>query len=55
MIQAIASLQPHTPNLNEFFLEYDMYDGRILEVFELEDIFGRKIMLNELKKMCEDN
>ena len=55
LIQAIEHIGKNTPDLNEFFLEYDVYDGRIFEIFELEDIFGHKINTNEFGRMCEDN
>ena len=48
-------LDPNIPSLNEFFLEYDVYDGRIFEVYELQDIFARKLSINDLNRMCEDN
>ena len=48
-------IDPNIPSLNEFFLEYDVFDGRILEDYELQDIFARKLTQSDIKKMCEDN
>lgn len=48
-------LDPNIPSLNEFFLEYDVYDGRIFELYELQDIFARKLSINDINRMCEDN
>ena len=33
----------HKQNLNKVFEEYDVYDGRILKVWELVEIFDYKV------------
>lgn len=48
-------ISPNIPSLNEFFLEYDVYDGRIFELYELQDIFARQLSINDINRMCEDN
>ena len=40
-------------SINQFFLEYDVYDGRTFEIYELQDIFGRQITDTKLFEMCE--
>ena len=40
ILRAIDSINKHVPDLNEFFLEFDPYEGRVFEMWELLDMFN---------------
>jgi len=40
ILRAIDMINKHVPDLNEFFLEFDPYEGRVFEMWELVDIFN---------------
>lgn len=55
ILRAIESINKHVPDLNEFFLEFDPYEGRVFEMWELVDIFNYLIRETALKSLCEEN
>ena len=55
IVQAINSINRNTPSLNKFFEEFDVYDGRVFEVWELEQILGGSVSSMELERAAEEN
>ena len=44
---AINKINAHMQDLNEFFEEFDVYEGRLFHSWELDEIFGGHITLNQ--------
>lgn len=55
LLKAIDTINRNVPSLNKFFEEFDVYDGRIFEVWELQQIFGRSVTQAELTGLSEEN
>ena len=51
----MKSINSRVESLDAFFEEYDVYDGRIFEVWELEEIFDYHVTAAELRRLCEEN
>jgi len=45
----------HKMDLNQFLEEYDMYDGRILSIWELQEIFEYNVDEASFAVLCEEN
>ena len=51
----MKSINSRVESIDAFFEEYDVYDGRLLEVWELEEIFDFHVTAAELRRLCEEN
>ena len=49
------AIDKRVESIDAFFEEYDVYDGRIFEVWELEEIFRYHVTEAELRRLCEEN
>ena len=50
-----STVIPHVPNLATFFEGFDVYKGRIFEIWELMEIFEGKVIEKALKALSEEN
>ena len=54
-LRAIDAIDRNMQSINKFFEVYDVYDGRIFDLWELSDIVDNRINKNDLIQICEEN
>lgn len=43
------------PSIQQFFNEFDAYEGRVFNIWELEKIFGNTVAKKAFEEMAEAN
>ena len=55
LCEAIDRVYRNMNTLHAVFEEYDVYDGRIFAIWELDEIFQQTLTFEQLKNLCEEN
>ena len=57
LIKAMELVNKNCPDLNAFFEEFDVYDGRVFEAWEVRDIvqYHAGVTETQILKLCEEN
>ena len=55
LLRAILNINRNLTSINDFFEEYDVYDGRIFTLWGLNDITNYTMNASDIKEICEEN
>ena len=55
IVKLIKTLKPYVRDLNEFFEEFDCYDGRIFKLWEIVNIADNNITEKDLQGLRDEN